>query len=259
MESMGISAQRIEMHFVRRGRGQRVLESIDIDIAQGGFTTLIGPSGCGKSTLLKILGGILEPTGGEVDIGGQPAVSAVKKKRIGLVPQRPALLPWKSALQNAGMLRQIASGERGGDVTAAAKRALDLVGLGEAHEKLPHELSGGMAQRVSIARALAMDPAILLMDEPFGALDAITRDEMNEKLAEIWAATGTTIVFVTHSIPEAVFLSDVVHVMGTNPGRIVERLDIELPRPRTREVYGNALFGEYTARLRERLEPKAKV
>ncbi|MGI5200291.1 ABC transporter ATP-binding protein [Spirillospora sp. CA-108201] len=259
MESMGISARRIEMLFARRGQGQRVLRSVDIDVEPGSFVTLIGPSGCGKSTLLKILGGILEPTGGEVAIGGRPAASSVKKKRIGLVPQRPALLPWKTALKNAGMLREIASGERGGDVSAAANRALDLVGLAEARDKLPHELSGGMAQRVSIARALAMDPAILLMDEPFGALDAITRDEMTEKLAEIWAATGKTIVFVTHSISEAVFLSDVVHVMGVNPGRIVERLDIELPRPRTREVYGDPLFSQYTARLRERLEPKAKV
>lgn len=256
MESMRISATGIEMLFAHRGRGQRVLESLDIDVAQGSFVTLIGPSGCGKSTLLKILGGILEPTRGEVAIGSRPAAAAVKEKRIGLVPQQPALLPWKSAKENASMLREIAGFA---DSIDAANTALDLVGLSDAGEKLPHELSGGMAQRVSIARALAMDPAILLMDEPFGALDAITRDEMNEKLAEIWAATGKTVVFVTHSIPEAVLLSDVVHVMGANPGRLVERLDIELPRPRTREVYGDPRFSSYTARLREQLEPKVGV
>lgn len=259
MESMGISAQHIEMYFSRRERSQPVLGNIDIEVCPGSFTTLIGPSGCGKSTLLKILGGILEPTEGRVTIGDGPAAAAVKNKQIGLVPQRAALLPWKSALQNAGMLRQIASGGRRDEVAAAASRALDLVGLSAAHEKLPHELSGGMAQRVSIARALAMDPAILLMDEPFGALDAITRDEMNEKLAEIWSRTGKTVIFVTHSISEAIFLSDVVYVMGISPGRIVDRIDIELPRPRSRDVYSDPLFNEYAVRLRNRLEPKTKA
>ncbi|MBE1586582.1 ABC transporter ATP-binding protein [Nonomuraea angiospora] len=262
MESVGISARGIEMCFSRRGSrraAQTVLHDLDIDIAAGSFVTLLGPSGCGKSTLLKILGGILAPTAGAVSIGGRPAAEAVKARRIGLVPQRPALLPWKSAVQNASMLRQIATGERASQAASAAESALELVGLEGAAGKLPHELSGGMAQRVSIARALAMDPAILLMDEPFGALDAITRDELNEKLAEIWAATGKTILFVTHSISEAVFLSDVVHVMGVNPGRILETLPIGLPRPRTRAVFDEPLFSEYAARLRERLEPKATV
>lgn len=259
MESMGISAQGIQMRFAGRGQEQQVLADLDIDIAPGSFVTLLGPSGCGKSTLLKILGGILAPTGGVVRIGGQSAEEAVGRRRIGLVPQRPALLPWKSALQNASMLRQIATGERGSEAAPAARRALELVGLTAAGDKLPHELSGGMAQRVSIARALAMDPAILLMDEPFGALDAITRDEMNEKLAEIWATTGKTVVFVTHSIPEAVFLSDTVHVMGLDPGPFPETLDIALARPRTRQVLDDPVFGEYTSRLRGHLEPKATV
>ncbi|GAA2689169.1 ABC transporter ATP-binding protein [Streptomyces aculeolatus] len=259
MESMGISAQGIAMSFARREQEQTVLENLDLDITPGSFVTLLGPSGCGKSTLLKILGGILEPTEGTVRIGGQPAADAVKGRFIGLVPQRPALLPWKSAVQNASMLRQIAAGERAADAAPAARRALELVGLAAAEDKLPHELSGGMAQRVSIARALAMDPAILLMDEPFGALDAITRDEMNLKLAEIWAATGKTVVFVTHSISEAVFLSDTVHVMGLDRGRFLETLDVALPRPRTREVLDDPVFTEYTGRLRGHLEPKATV
>ncbi|WP_420000012.1 ABC transporter ATP-binding protein [Streptomyces boninensis] len=247
------------MRFARRAQEQTVLEDINLDITPGSFVTLLGPSGCGKSTLLKILGGILAPTAGAVQIGGLPAEDAVKSRQIGLVPQRPALLPWKSALQNATMLRQIATGELSREAASAAREALDLVGLSAAEDKLPHELSGGMAQRVSIARALAMDPAILLMDEPFGALDAITRDEMNEKLAEIWAATGKTIVFVTHSISEAVFLSDTVHVMSRDRGRVLESLDVALPRPRTRGVFDSPLFGEYTARLRGHLEPKATV
>jgi NitT/TauT family transport system ATP-binding protein len=259
MESMRISARGVEMRFTRRGQEQLVLADLSLDISPGSFVTLLGPSGCGKSTLLKILGGILAPTAGTVIIGEQEAAAAVKGRRIGLVPQRPALLPWKTALQNASMLRQIAAGERAADSRRAATQALDLVGLAGAHHKLPHELSGGMAQRVSIARALAMDPAILLMDEPFGALDAITRDEMNVKLAEIWTATGKTIVFVTHSITEAVFLSDTVHVMGADPGRVVETLRVELPRPRDRDVFKDPLFADYTDRLRARLEPKAVV
>lgn len=260
MDSRTISAHGIGMRFGQQGSGQVVLDSLDMAVAPGSFVTLLGPSGCGKSTLLKILGGILEPTSGEVTIGGQPATSAVKRRDIGLVPQRPALLPWKTALQNAKMLKQIASREdKESSSTEAAKHALDLVGLSDAITKLPHELSGGMAQRVSIARALAMDPAILLMDEPFGALDALTRDEMNRKLAEIWPATGKTIVFVTHAISEAVFLSDTVHVMGINPGRIVETLAIQLAKPRIREVFDDQVFIEYTKHLRDLLEPKAMV
>lgn len=253
MGSGGISAHGIEMRF--SADGPAVLDQLDVDIPSGSFVTLLGPSGCGKSTLLKILGGILEPTKGDVLIDGAPATEAVKNRQIGLVPQRPALLPWKNAVENASMLREIAGGGRGAETRTAAEKALELVGLSAAHSKLPHELSGGMAQRVSIARALAMDPSILLMDEPFGALDAITRDEMNEKLAEIWAATGKTVVFVTHSISEAVFLSDVVHMMGVHPGRIVETLDVDLERPRTSDVFENPRFGEYVGHLREHLEP----
>ncbi|GAA3755343.1 ABC transporter ATP-binding protein [Salinactinospora qingdaonensis] len=260
MDSGLISASGIEMRFGGESAGQPVLDNLDITISAGSFVTLLGPSGCGKSTLLKILGGLLDPTSGEVAIGGRPPAAAVKERQIGLVPQRPALLPWKTALQNASMLHHIAGGGgKKADSTEAASHALELVGLTEAGDKLPHQLSGGMAQRVSIARALAMDPAILLMDEPFGALDAITRDEMNEKLAEIWAATGKTIIFVTHSIGEAIFLSDTVHVMGRDPGRIIETLDIELERPRTRDVFGDPTFTAYSGRLRDLLEPKAMV
>ncbi|GAA3732205.1 NitT/TauT family transport system ATP-binding protein [Spinactinospora alkalitolerans] len=260
MESRLISAHGISMRFGGKGAGQTVLDSLDITVAPGSFVTLLGPSGCGKSTLLKILGGLLSPTSGDVSIGGRPPADAVRERQIGLVPQRPALLPWKTALQNASMLRHIATGKRNSaESTEAAEHVLKLVGLDGARDKLPHQLSGGMAQRVSIARALAMDPAILLMDEPFGALDAITRDEMNEKLAEIWAETGKTIIFVTHSISEAIFLSDTVHVMGVNPGRIIETMEIALERPRTREVFDDHAFTEYARRLRELLEPKAVV
>lgn len=259
MDSGAISASGIEMRYGGSHGSTTVLECLDLTIAAGSFVTLIGPSGCGKSTLLKILGGILDPTEGDVTIGDRPAASAASEQMIGFVPQQPALLPWKSAFQNALMLRQMTSRAGRSADEEAARTALDLVGLSGEGEKLPHELSGGMAQRVSIARALAMDLEILLMDEPFGALDAITRDEMNEKLTEIWAATGKTIVFVTHSIPEAVFLSDVVHVMGKEPGRIVETLDIDISRPRTRAAFDLPAFTGYARHLRDRLEPKAVV
>lgn len=247
MTASGITARDIGMRF----GDNTVLEKLDIDVPPGSFVTLLGPSGCGKSTLLKILGGILEPTSGEVRIGDLTARQAVARKDIGLVLQRPALVPWKTARENVAMLRVLAKKGKAND--GAADEALDLVGLTHAAGRYPHQLSGGMAQRVSIARALAMDPSILLMDEPFGALDAITRDAMNETLARIWAATGKTIVFVTHSIPEAVFLSDTVTVMGVRPGRIVDRVAIDLRRPRLADVVDTPTFVQYSTRLREQL------
>lgn len=252
MTSSGIIARDIGMTFTARGSSTTVLERLDVDIAPGSFVTLLGPSGCGKSTLLKILGGILAPTQGEVHIDDLTAKQAVNRKEIGLVLQRPALLPWKTARENVAFLRDLSKKGSKRDRTAADE-ALELVGLTHAADRLPHELSGGMAQRVSIARALAMDPTILLMDEPFGALDAITRDQMNEILADIWSATGKTIVFVTHSISEAVFLSDTIYVMGANPGRIVEQVDIQLDRPRTSEVMDTPTFIHYATHLREQL------
>ncbi|WP_306231910.1 ABC transporter ATP-binding protein [Agrococcus beijingensis] len=256
MDSADITARDVTMTFHSRGVSTPVLDRLSIDIEAGSFVSLLGPSGCGKSTLLKILGGILAPTGGDVRIGGVDAEQAVRAKEIGLVLQRPALMPWKTARENVAMLRSIARGGKVGD--AAIDEALEMVGLTHAADKLPHELSGGMAQRVSIARALAMEPSILLMDEPFGALDAITRDSMNETLAEIWAATKKTVVFVTHSISEAVFLSDAIYVMGVNPGRIIERIEIDIPRPRGPETFDRADFGDYAAHLRELLHPAPK-
>ncbi len=254
MITAGISARGVEMTFRVRGSDNTVLQSLDLEVQAGSFVTLLGPSGCGKSTLLKILGGILEPTAGSVRIGDEAAADAVKNREIGLVLQRPALMPWKSARENVKLLRSIARKDHKND-GPAADAALEMVGLSHAADRLPEQLSGGMAQRVSIARALAMEPTLLLMDEPFGALDAITRDEMNYRLAEIWQRTGKTIVFVTHSITEAVFLSDVVHVMAANPGRVIESLEIDLPRPRDKRVFDDAQFIEYTNHLRDQLAP----
>ncbi len=254
MSATGISVRGVEMVFHRKQESQVVLRDVTLDVAAGRLVTLLGPSGCGKSTLLKIVGGLLAPTSGSVTIGGRPAEEAVKARQIGLVFQRPALLPWKSALANVSFLNEIIGGRGAkGAARTTAERMLDLVGLGDAGTKLPEELSGGMAQRVSIARALALDPAILLMDEPFGALDAITRDRMNSSLLDIWSQTDKTIVFVTHSISEAVFLSDEIHVMEANPGRIVETLTVELPRPRTAATLDDPRFVEYERHLRQGL------
>lgn len=253
MSSSGITARGIEMTFTRRGRSNTVLQSLDIEIDPGSFVTLLGPSGCGKSTLLKILGGILRPTAGDVRIGEKSAADAVRDKEIGLVLQRAALLPWKTARENAAHLRHLARGDRK-EAYRAADEALELVGLSHAADRLPHELSGGMAQRVSIARALAMDPTILLMDEPFGALDALTRERMNVELNRIWARTGTTVLLVTHSVAEAVYLASRVIVMSPRPGRILEEHSVDLPAERGyAEVLETPEFHRISSRVRELL------
>ena len=242
------------MVFRNDGGDQLVLDGVDLDVPAGGFVTLLGPSGCGKSTLLKILGGLLRPTAGSVTIGDRPAEQAVQDRQIGLVFQRPALLPWKTATANVALLNELVGGRAAKrSARDTAERMLDVVGLSDAGSKLPDQLSGGMAQRVSIARALALDPAILLMDEPFGALDAITRDRMNANLLDIWSKTAKTIVFVTHSISEAVFLSDSIHVMDADPGRIAETLLVDLPRPRTAETVDHPRFKSYQRHLRGEL------
>ena len=228
-----IRVERVSVTMGRPGRRQVVLQDIDLAVETGAFVCLIGPSGCGKSTLLKVLAGLVEPTSGTVSIGGVAPAEAARRRQIGLVFQDSNLLPWKSALDNAALLLGIS--DKALSRAALRERAqamLELVGLGDAGHKRPSELSGGMRQRVSIARALALDPSVLLMDEPFGALDAITRDGMIHALLEIWQRTAKTIVLVTHSIAEAVTLSSRVHVLGTGPGRILETLDIALPYPR---------------------------
>ena len=216
-----------------RFSGQQVLQNINLSIPKGSFVSLIGPSGCGKSTLLKVLAGLVEPSDGEVTIAGLSPSEATRRQMIGLVFQEANLLPWKNAVDNASLLLSIADRSLSrAELRARGQNMLELVGLGDSAHKYPHQLSGGMRQRVAIARALSLDPAVLLMDEPFGALDAITRDVMSQSLLEIWERTGKTVVLVTHSIDEAVHLSRDVHVLGIRPGRITKSLDIDLPYPR---------------------------
>jgi NitT/TauT family transport system ATP-binding protein len=228
------------------------LESIDLTIRQGEFVSLIGPSGCGKSTLLRLIGDLTSPTSGSVRINGKPAARARQDRDYGMVFQAPVLMDWRTISKNIELPLEImgyAADER-------RRRAGDLLRLVELEafaERHPWELSGGMQQRVAIARALSFDPKLLLMDEPFGALDEMTRERMNAELMSIWQRTGTTIVFVTHSIPEAVFLSSRVVVMSARPGRISQVVEIDLPAQRTDDTRESDRYFELVTRVREAL------
>ncbi len=229
----------------------RVLDNIQLAIPRGSFVSLIGPSGCGKSTLLKVLAGLVEPSAGSVSVAGMSPAAAARQRRIGLVFQDATLLPWRNALENAGFLLRITDRSlSAAEVRDRASAMLALVGLNGAEKKLPSQLSGGMRQRVAIARALALDPEVLLMDEPFGALDAITREAMSEFMLDLWQRTDKTVVLVTHALDEAVFLSREVHVMAAAPGRLLATLAVPLGYPRSAATYAEPAFGELATRLR---------
>ena len=216
----------------------KALESISLDISHGQFVSLIGPSGCGKSTLLRVVADLMEPTRGSVTIGGHSPTKLRRAGRLGLVFQQANLMPWLTVEKNIDLLRDLVKGH-GGKVSpnsAATKDLIDVVGLSGFAGKYAHQLSGGMQQRVALARALALDPEVLLMDEPFAALDEITRDRMAFELMRIWQTYRKTVLFVTHSLAEAVLLSDRVVLMSARPGRIHKVFDIDLPRPRTPET-----------------------
>jgi NitT/TauT family transport system ATP-binding protein len=236
-----------------RGDGQATttaLEAIDLDIRRGEFVSLIGPSGCGKSTLLRIIGDLIRPTRGEVVVNGKPADRARRDRDYGMVFQAPVLFEWRTVEENVKLPLEV-QGTGSAQRTARAREMLDLVELGDFLKHYPYQLSGGMQQRVAIARALAFEPAILLMDEPFGALDEMTRERMNSEVLRIWEQTGTTIVFVTHSIPEAVFLSSRVVVMSARPGRIVRVIDVD--RPRNEDSRESRRYFELVTEVRETL------
>jgi NitT/TauT family transport system ATP-binding protein len=244
----------LEKSYATRGRTRvHALGGISVAIGAGEFITIVGQSGCGKTTLLKILAGLLQRSAGSVTLRGQPVDGP--SRDIGIVFQDPVLLPWRSVVDNVMLPVEVL----GLDRRSSAGRAMDLlglVGLGGFEDKYPHELSGGMRQRVAIARALVHDPSLLLMDEPFGALDAMTREFMNLELLRIWEESGKTIVFITHSIPEAAFLADRVIVMSARPGRIQEVVDVKLPRPRDLDMMASDEFGVYTRRIRHLFDAK---
>jgi NitT/TauT family transport system ATP-binding protein len=223
------------------------LEDVSLSVREGQFISIVGPSGCGKSTLLQIIAGLITATRGEVVIDGEP-VTRPRPDKIGVVFQEPLLLPWKTAAENVEFplaLRHEPAQRRRERSTAL----LELVGLQDSGQLFPHQLSGGMKQRVAIARGLVRDPRLLLMDEPFAALDEQTRTRMWSELLQIWARSRSTILFVTHSLIEAIYLADAVLVMGTRPGRIIERLSVDLPRPRTPDMVGSELLGQLRNRI----------
>jgi NitT/TauT family transport system ATP-binding protein len=223
------------------------LDNVTLDVRPGEFVAIVGPSGCGKSTLLKILTGLMAPSAGEVCIAG--AAVAGPRRDVGTVFQSPLLFGWRTVLENVMLPADVQKLDRT-RYTERAHGLLELVGLSDFKKRYPNELSGGMQQRVSIARALLHDPSILLMDEPFGALDAMTRERMNLELQRIWLEHNKSILFITHSIPEAVFLANRVVVMTPRPGRVAEIMDIALPSGRGLEIMNSPEFGAYVRRIR---------
>jgi NitT/TauT family transport system ATP-binding protein len=235
--------------------GVTALDGIDLEIGSGEFVSLIGPSGCGKSTLLRLIGDLTAPSGGAVEVNGKPARQARLDRDYGMVFQAPVLMDWRTVARNIELPLEI----MGWKPAARAARSADLLKLIELDgfsDRHPWQLSGGMQQRVAIARALAFDPKLLLMDEPFGALDEMTRERMNLELMRIWSRTQTTVVFVTHSIPEAVFLSTGVVVMSARPGRISKVVEIDLPQPRTVDTRETERYFELVTEVREALRQR---
>jgi NitT/TauT family transport system ATP-binding protein len=248
-----VACRGVGVRFFTDRRSVTALSGIDLDVSRGEFLTLLGPSGCGKSTLLRAVADLVSVSGGEIRILGETAETARRRRDIGFVFQDPALLPWRTALQNVALPLEVADGAKHKG-KATPLELLELVGLKGWEHSYPHELSGGMRQRVAIARALVSDPKILLMDEPFGALDEITRDRLNEELRRVWRETGTTILFVTHSIYEAAYLGQRVLMLAANPGRVREIVPVRLPDDRSLSIRETAEFVELAAYLRRVLE-----
>jgi len=231
------------------------IDGIDLDIRAGEFVSLIGPSGCGKSTLLRLIGDLTSPSTGTIQVNAKPARRARLDRDYGMVFQAPVLMDWRTVSKNIELPLEI-MGWQPAQRAARSAELLKLIELDGFQDRHPWQLSGGMQQRVAIARALAFDPKLLLMDEPFGALDEMTRERMNLELMRIWGRTRTTVVFVTHSIPEAVFLSTRVVVMSARPGRISTVIDIDLPQPRTVETRETEHSFELVTRVREALRQR---
>jgi NitT/TauT family transport system ATP-binding protein len=245
-----VDMRAIGLRFATPGGAVEALADCSLEVAAGSFTVVIGPNGCGKSTLLRLAAGLLTPTRGTVSVGGGPPRPG--DGRVGLAFQQPRLVPWRSTLDNVGLaleLRGVGTTER----HARARSALERVGLAGAARLRPGELSGGMAQRAALARALIGDPPVLLLDEPFSALDALTRETFNAELQELWLERRRTVMLVTHSVPEAVSLADRVVVMTPRPGRVARSVEVDLPRPRAPDLAGDRHAAEIAAEVREAL------
>ena len=248
----GISVSGMSMTFGKEPTAVQALDGVSFHVPEGGFTALIGPSGCGKSTILRLLADLLQPTSGRVAISGQAPSVLRKQRRIGFVFQEHALLPWRSVVDNIRLPLQL-SGRASRGLASTVGDLISLVGLEGFENSLPSELSGGMRQRVSIARAITLSPEVLLLDEPFGALDEITRQTLNIELLRILSETGTTAVLVTHSLNEATLLADEVIVLSPRPGRVEARIAVPMERPRTLAMMKSPEFFRTENLIREAL------
>lgn len=254
-EETEIKIEDIKVQFPDNKGGEAVtaLQNVNLDIKKGEFISLLGPSGCGKTTLLRCIADLQKPTSGQITIEGKTPHEIRLEKKFGIVFQSPVLYEWRTVRRNVCLPMEL-MGMTKKDRTARVTKMLDLVGLTEFGQKYPHELSGGMQQRVGIARALAIRPQILLMDEPFSALDEFTKEKLHEDLLRIWRKTNKTVVFVTHNIQEAVYLSDRVVVLSPHPGRISDVIDINIPRPRTLAIKNTSEFNDYVVKIRNSFE-----
>jgi NitT/TauT family transport system ATP-binding protein len=239
--------QDVSVTFPNGNGGLQALESVSFSVLREEFICILGPSGSGKSTLLRALAGLLPPSAGTITLNGSLLLSP--RRSTGLVFQKANLMPWRTVVENITLPLELSQVQRSQRRTRA-EELIDLVGLGGFEDTLPRDLSGGMAQRVAIARALVHDPDILLLDEPFGSLDALTRERMGAELLQIWQARRKTVVMVTHSIPEAIYLADRVVVLSSRPGRLVLNLPVKLPRPRIEEMHYTAEFGDLAREVR---------
>ncbi len=246
-----IDARDLSLTFTTADGPVYALQGINLTVNDGDFVSFIGPSGCGKTTLLRVIADLEQATAGTISVNGMSPAQARMARAYGYVFQAPALYPWRTVEKNVGLPLEIMGTA---DAASRVKRNLELVNLAGFEKKFPWQLSGGMQQRVSIARALAVEPKLLLMDEPFGALDEIVRDKLNQQLLELWAATKKTVVFVTHSIPEAVFLSSKIVVMSPRPGRIIDVIETNLPGTRTLDIRETPEFLKIAHRVREGLK-----
>jgi NitT/TauT family transport system ATP-binding protein len=250
--ALAVKARGVSLTFETADGEVQALSKVDLDIAAGDFVSFIGPSGCGKTTLLRVIADLEQPTAGTISVNGVTAEQARLQRHYGYIFQAAALYPWRTIERNVALPLEI-MGYDAGERRARVERYLKLVNLSGFERKFPWQLSGGMQQRASIARALSFEPALLLMDEPFGALDEIVRDHLNEQLLRLWDQTGKTVVFVTHSIPEAVFLSSKIVVMSPRPGRIIDVIACDFPRDRTLEIRETPEFLKIAQRVRSGL------
>lgn len=252
-EIVEIEIENVSMHYQTGTSEVLALKDVSVNIKKGEFISLLGPSGCGKTTLLRIIADLIQPTKGTIKIAGSSAREARLAQKYGIVFQSPVLYDWRKVKKNITLPLEIMKVNKE-EQEKRADKLLELVGLSKFKDKYPWQLSGGMQQRVAIARALAMEPEILLMDEPFSALDEFSRERLNEELLAIWSKVGSTVIFVTHSIPEAIFLSDRVFVLSPHPGRLTKIVDIPLPRPRTAEMRESPEFYELITEIRNSFE-----